>query len=296
MKGRTCNNYLSQAFANLWKNRIMSFMATATIVFCLLLLGISVILGFDISYISVQLEGQYEIHAYIDLSYTEQQAKDLQEEIKKIRYIDEAQFISKDDALMEMERGMQESASAFEMLRGDENPLPHTYNITLTNVRQANNVVEKLKAVEGVEDVKNRSDMLNKIVKTTRGMQYVSIAAMAIFAFVGIFIISNTIKMSLAARNREIEIMKYVGATDWYIRWPFIIEGIIMGIIASLIAFIPVYFAYSSLVSWWNDTVPMFDLLTMKDLQWLLIGTFASIGCILGAFGSIISIRKHLRV
>ena len=293
---RACKRYISQAFAGLWKNRIMSFMATATIVFCLLLLGIALILGFNISFVSRQLEGQYEIHAYVDMSYGESEAEALKASIEKIEYVSSAEFVSKEEALKDMEKSMEDSASAFEMLEGEENPLPHTYNITLTDVRKAGEVVNKVKAIEGIEEVKNRSDVLKKIVSTTRGAQMVSLIGMIIFAFVGVFIISNTIKMSVMARSREIEIMKYVGATDWYIRWPFVIEGTFMGIVGAVIAYIPVAIVYGNAVTWWRESIPMFSLMAMSDIRHIVVIVFLVMGCFLGAFGSLISIRRHLRV
>ena len=258
---RACKNYISQAFVSLWKNRIMSFMATATIVFCLILLGIALILGFNISYVSRQLEGQYEIHAYVDMSYDIDEARALKSEIEKIEYVSAAEFVSKEEALKDMEKSMEDSASAFEMLEGDENPLPHTYDITLTDVRHADDVVKQIRQIEGIEEVKNRSDVLEKMISTTRGAQMVSLIGMIIFAFVGVFIISNTIKMSVMARSNEIEIMKYVGATDWYIRWPFVIEGTVMGIVGAIIAYIPVEIVYGNIVSWWSESIPMFKLI-----------------------------------
>ncbi len=296
MPMRACKNYILKAFSNLWRNRMMSFMATATIVFCLLLLGVSLILGFNITYVSQQLEGQYEIHAYVNLSYSEAEAAKLKNQIESIDYVKSAEFVSKEQALSEMEASMEDSASAFEMLHGDENPLPHTYDITLTEVGMANTVVKHVAEIEGVDEVKNRSDVLRKLMSTTRGAQLVAIVGMLIFAFVGVFIISNTIKMSVMSRSREIEIMKYVGATDWYIRWPFIIEGTIMGILGAIIAFVPVYICYINIVKWWQTSMPLFELLPAESLRNVTIATFLIIGCFLGAFGSILSIRKHLKV
>ncbi len=296
MLWRTCKNYIGKAFTNLWRNKIISVVATVVISISLILLGFALILGFNISYASTQIEGQYEIHAYIDLQYTEQQAMALKNQIVSIQYVENAEFISKDDALVDMQSGMEDSASAFEMLKGEENPLPHTFDITLTDVKMADSVVAAVSAIEGVEEVKNRSDILDKIIATTRGLQIFAFAAMIAFAFMSIFIISYTIKMSVMARSNEIEIMKYVGATDWYIRWPFIIEGAVMGLVAAAITFIPVYIIYGKLNLWWSSNIPMVDLVSMADIRNVLILAFVLSGCILGAIGSIVSIRKHLRV
>ena len=293
---RACKNYIKQAFSNLWRNRIMSLMATATIAFCLVLLGISLILGFNINYVSGQLEGQYEIHAYVDLSYSEADAQKIKSEIEKIEYVKTAEFISKEKALEDMAESMADSASAFEMLQGDENPLPHTFNVTLTDVRMANQVVKQIEKIQGIDEVRNRSDILQRIISTTRGAQVASVVGMLIFAFVGVFIISNTIKMSVIARSREIEIMKYVGATDWYIRWPFVIEGTFMGLIGAGIGFLPVYFCYRNIVLWWQGSIPLFNLLQVGEIKNIIILVFVMAGCLLGAIGSILSIRKHLKV
>ena len=293
---RACKNYIKQAFSNLWRNRIMSLMATATIAFCLVLLGISLILGFNINYVSGQLEGQYEIHAYVDLSYSEADAQKIKSEIEKIEYVKTAEFISKEKALEDMAESMADSASAFEMLQGDENPLPHTFNVTLTDVRMANQVVKQIEKIQGIDEVRNRSDILQRIISTTRGAQVASVVGMLIFAFVGVFIISNTIKMSVIARSREIEIMKYVGATDWYIRWPFVIEGTFMGLIGAGVGFLPVYFCYRNIVSWWQGSIPLFNLLQVGEIKNIIILVFVMAGCLLGAIGSILSIRKHLKV
>lgn len=296
MPGRAFKTYFPKALTNLWRNRTMSFISMATIVFCLLLFGFSLILGNNINYITKQLEGQYEIHAYIDLAYTEDQARNLRSEIEVIEFVKSAEFVSKEQALADMANSMEESKSAFEMLHGDENPLPHTFNVTLTDVSKADSVVEQIAKIEGVDEVKNRSDVLLNMVSATRGAQLVATIGMLVFAFVGVFIISNTIKMSVSSRSSEIEIMKYVGATDWYIRWPFVIEGTIMGILGAVIAFVPVCMIYSSIVDWWADRWPLFSLVAADELSTVVIVDFLVIGCLLGAFGSVLSIRKHLKV
>lgn len=296
MLGRACKTYILKAFSNLWRNRTMSFIATATIGFCLLFLGTALVLGLNVSYVSGQIEGQYEIHAYVDLAYTEADAKALRSEIECIEYVKSAEFISKEQALKDMEQSMMDSASAFEMLHGEENPLPHTFNITLTDVSKAGEVVEQTSRVPGIAEVKNRSDVLSKLVSTTRGLQLGAVIAMIVFAFVSIFVISTTIQMSVSKRSNEIEIMKYVGATDWYIRWPFVIEGSIMGILGAVLAFVPIFYVYRGIEGWWLDTIPLFSIIPSGVLGNAIIVIFLVVGGFLGSVGSVLSIRKHLRV
>ncbi len=293
---RACKNYIMKAFSNLWRNRTMSFMAMATIALCLFLLGVAIVLGFNVNYVSEQVEGKYEINAYVDLTYSEQDAKALRGEIECIEYVKSAEFISKEQALTDMEISMEDSASAFEMLHGEENPLPHTFKITLTDVSKASSVVEQVRLIDGIDDVRNRSDMLQKLISTTRGAQLFAVLAMLIFAFVSIVVISYTIKLSVSLRNREIQIMKYVGATDWYIRWPFIIEGTIIGVLGSIVAFIPVFYIYRGIEQWWVETIQMFNIIPVNILSNAMIVIFLVMGSFLGAFGSVVSIRKNLRV
>ena len=296
MSGRACKSYITKALSNIWRNGMMSFIATATIALCLLSLGVAMVLGFNISYVSSQVEGQYEIHAYIDLGYGEQEAKALRSEIECIEYVKSAEFISKEQALTDMEQSMADSSSAFQMLHGEENPLPHTFKITLTDVKMADSVVEQVSEIPGVDDVRNRSDMLQKLISTTRAAQLFAVAVMLVFAFVSVAVIANTIRLSVSARSREIVIMKYVGATDWYIRWPFVIEGAIMGIVGSTVAFLPVFFAYRGIEQWWVETIQLFNLIPSAILSNAMIIIFLLMGCMLGAFGSVLSIRKHLSV
>ncbi len=295
---RACKNYVVKAFSNLWRNLMTSFMATAVIVACLVLLGISLVFGFNINYISDQLKGDYEIHAYVDLSYSEADAKNLRSDIECVEFIKSAEFVSKEQALADMETEMMDSASAFEMLHGEENPLPHTFDITLTDVNQADYVVKAVSEIPGIDDVKNRSDILEKLVAITRAAQLAAVFAMLLFAVISIFIISYAIKTSVMSRSREIEIMKYVGATDWYIRWPFVIEGTIMGVFGAVIAFLPVYFTYDFVYTKWTemDLINLFGLISPGSLWLVTLLVFLAMGIVLGAVGSVLSIRKHLKV
>ena len=119
---------------------------------------------------------------------------------------------------------------------------------------------------------------------------------MALFLIVAVFIISNTIKLSVIARRKEIEIMKLVGATNWFIRWPFMIEGAVLGLIGAVIAFFPVYFGYLGIFRWWTESLNMFRMVAAESLRSMIIIVFLTVGCIIGASGSAMSVRKYLDV
>lgn len=287
--------YFSQAFQSVFKNKLMVFISITTIIFCLLLLGLAIIFGVNLKYISNQLEAQFEVHAFVDLSYTQEQAKSLESKIASVPHVKTAKFSTKEEALESL-RGMMDSSDALIGLEED-NPLQFSYKITLDNIRNASSVAEALKKIDGITNVSNRTDILNGITSFTSIAGHISLAGMIIFAIVAVFIISNTIRLAVMSRKREISIMKSVGATNGFIRSPFIIEGIVVGVIGGIISFIPVYFGYNGVLSWWSGifSFGMFKLVPLSDILILLLSVFLLAGCLIGAAGSMFAVRKYLK-
>ena len=284
--------YISQSFENIFKNKLMVFISITTILFSLLLLGIAIIFGVNLNYISSQLEAQFEVHAFVDLEYTEEQARALQTDIDSVAGIKTAKFSTKQEALESL-RGMMDSDEALTGLEED-NPLKFSYKITLTDISKASYVEEELKKISGITSVSNRTDILKGITTFTSVAGHVSLFAMLVFAIIAIFIISNTIKLALMSRKREIAIMKSVGATNAFIRNPFVIEGIIVGLIGGVIAFLPIYFGYNAIVGWWTNMLGFFKLISANEISAMLFMVFILSGGLLGAIGSTLSVRKYL--
>lgn len=286
--------YLKQAFSGIFRNKLMVLISVSTILFSMLLLGVSIIFGTNLGYISTQLEASFEIHAFVDRSYTDDAAMALEPDIKAIPNIKELGFGTKEEALASLESTYKDAAF-FDGLEED-NPLHCYYKISLTDVKYAKDVETALAAIPGIIKVSNRTDVLNGIISFTGIARNVSLLAMIIFALVAIFIISNTIKLTLMNRKREIEIMKSVGATNHFIRSPFIIEGTVVGIIGGLIAFVPAHFAYKSIHAWWSGLFGLFNLVEVATVSTILIVVFILAGALIGAIGSIVSVRKYLIV
>ena len=289
--------YISQAFSSVFRNKLMVLISVSTLVFCLLLLGLAIAFGVNLSYISTQLESQFEIHAFVDLSYTEEQAKSLESAVKSISGIANAKFASKEEAL----ESLKEMLDYSDALAGldEDNPLQFSYKITLKDINQASGVESALLQIPGIESVSNRTDILNGISSFTSVARNVSIFGMILFAFIAVFIISNTIKLTLMARKKEIEIMKSVGATNAFIRSPFIIEGGIVGFIGGIISFIPAYFGYKCVIDWWtgwSGSFGMFSLVPLGDLSPVFLSVFFIAGIIIGSIGSMLAVRKYLEI
>lgn len=286
--------YLKQAFSGIFRNKLMVIISVSTIIFSMLLLGLAIVFGTNLSFISEQLEASFEIHAFVDLSYSEDVARALEPDIAAVENIKAAVFATKDEALQSLE-STYDDAAFFAGLE-DDNPLHYYYKISLADVDSALAVEQALGKIPGIVMVSNRTDVLNGIISFTGIARNVSILAMILFALVAIFIISNTIKLTLMNRKREIEIMKSVGATNRFIRSPFIIEGTIVGIIGGIIAYLPAHFAYRAFFNWWTGFFGLFNLVEIATISALLIVIFIIAGGVIGAIGSMLSVRKYLSV
>lgn len=286
--------YLKQAFSGIFRNKLMVIISVSTIIFSMLLLGLSIVFGSNLNYISDQLEADFEIHAFVDLSYTEDAARALEPAILQVEGVKTAVFCTKEEALENL-KGTLDNASALEGLEED-NPLHYYYKIGLADINSALGVEDALANVTGVSTVSNRTDILNGITLFAGVARNVSLVSMIVFALVAVFIISNTIKLTLMNRKKEIEIMKSVGATNHFIRSPFIIEGTVVGIIGGIIAFIPAYFAYKAFLNWWTGFFGLFNLVELSTISAMLICVFILAGAVIGAIGSILSVRKYLKV
>lgn len=292
---RRIKYYFRQSFTGMSRNFLMVFISVTTVTFCLMLLGLAMLIGSNLTYVSNQLQSQFEIHAYVDITYTNEQAMALESQVKQISGIRSVTFETKEQALENAKQTMTDIQDALEGLEED-NPLRCSYKIILQNIRYASSVEAALKSIPGIATVVNRTDILNGINRFSSIAGYGSLFAMFLFLIVAVFIISNTIKLSVIARRKEIEIMKLVGATNWFIRWPFIIEGAVLGLIGGVIAFFPVYFGYYGIYQWWTESLNMFDMVPPSSLQHLIIGVFLTVGCLIGGCGSAVSVRKYLDI
>ena len=292
---RKFNYQLKQAFSTMGRNKLMAIIAISTVMFCLILLGIAILFGMNLNFVSDQLQAQFEIQAYVEEFYSEDQALELGNEIKRIDGIKTIVFENKDQALENAHQMMDEDMLAG--LDGDNNPLRHCYKVTLNDINKAQSVANQLGNITGIAYVDNRTDIIGMINSVATGSSLISLVAMLLFSVLAIFLISNTIRLAVMARRREIEIMKLVGATDWFIRWPFIIEGALFGIVGGLVALIPLYFGYENIANTWNvNNGAMFKFLQFGDLHNLMVIVLLVFGCIIGSFGSVISIRKYLHI
>lgn len=177
-----------------------------------------------------------------------------------------------------------------------DNPFPRSFIIEVTTPNDIKPVASAVSAIRGISEVNYGREVVDKLLKITRVVRLIGIALIGIMAFVAIIIISNTIKLAVYARRREINIMKYIGATDWFIRWPFVIEGFLLGLLGSILAIAIVGYGYYYFTSRLNGQLVVFSLIPYNELLPGMAKLFVILGCAIGGLGSGLSVRKFLKV
>lgn len=290
MKFRTVRYFFKEAFANLFRNGWMSLASIGAVASALIIFGSFLMISINFDYIAKTVESQVEITAYVKDSVDQLKMNQIELSIKSLDEVKEVVFVSKEQALEEFKKQVGE-----ELLEGIENPLPNSFRIKVQTPQEVAGVAEKIQKIDGIEEVKYGKGVVEKLFKITYWMRMLGLGVMAIFAVISVFIISNTIRITVFSRRREISIMKYIGATDWFVRWPFLLEGMMLGFSGSLIAIALLALGYSYIYDLVRINIPMISLLPLREfydysLGLLMVGTF------LGAFGSGFSMRRFLKV
>ncbi|HPL53710.1 MAG TPA: permease-like cell division protein FtsX [Bacillota bacterium] len=298
MKLRTGKFFIREGFRSIKRNRTMSAAAITSVIASLLVIGIFFVIVLNIDFAATKLESQIEMMVYLNDGLSQNIINTMSTEIKSVNGVKSVEFISKAVALKNLEKNWGENSYLLEGLDGD-NPLPDAFLITLSDPDQASGVAMSISAISNIEKVVYGKEELAKLLNTTYVLRMSSLLIILILLFISIFIIANTIKLTLYARRREIGIMKFVGATDWFVRMPFIIEGIVVGVIGAVSASIMLGAAYyycSNLVK--NQMIGFMSISIMPFNQIIssMVALLITIGVVIGATGSLISVRKFIRV
>lgn len=289
---------LKETFKSLFRNRLMSIASISSVAASLLILGIILSIVININSFSEGVKHQFDsINVYLveDLSRTD--VIEIGNQMEDLKGVHSIVYETKEQALENMRIDFEDYSYLLDGL--EYNPFPNTYVINLEDVAYADSVVAKVKTLQGIEEVKYYKDLINQIIDITSYMRNIGLVLSLFIAAIATFIINNTIKLTINARQREISIMKYVGATSWYIRWPFILEGTILGFVGALISTGLVYIIYSysfKLFSSQFYVVAAAYILNVETLLHEVLYLNILIGAGIGALGSMLSIRKYLNV
>lgn len=299
MKIRVVKDVLKRGVINTSRNRMMGIASIGSVAATLLILGMILIVILNINNMASGTQKQFDrVQAYIEKGTDDATINNIQEEIEKINGVKKVKFFSKEDGLKEMREQLGDKKSVLDGLEED-NPLPDSFIVEIKDLEKANGVVKELRKVEGIKSVTYYKDTVDKLMRAVNVIRTSGLVIIGILILISVFIISNTIKITVAAREKEIGIMKYVGATNGFIRGPFIVEGVLLGIIGSIVAIVVVFSAYNYLfgtVADWNYNVLYSNIISPSDIIVDLVMIFVSIGVGIGTLGSILSLRKYLNV
>ncbi len=293
---RNIKNFVIQGVKGLVSNSLMTLASIGIVVASLVLFGVFVLFGMNINSVGEQIKDQCEINVYMPNDMKRDDVRAIGSQLGEIEYVKEAQLYTKEERLQNYKEGIhQDQAEVISTLEAD-NPLRDAYVLSLTDVRKANEVAEAAAKIDGVEEVTNRQDLIKTILSVTNAVKHVSIWLLVVLAAISVFIISNTIKLGMFSRRKEINIMKFVGATNWFIRWPFIIEGMILGAVGAAVAVAIVMISYGSILPTVQEFMGNISLLETAEISNIIIVGFLVMGVGIGMAGSAMSIRKHLHV
>ncbi len=287
-----------EGFRNLKVNKLMSVASITVLFSCLMLIGISFMLLVNIESFISGIESENVIMVYVDTEATDYEYIKLGNDLRSIENVAFVENIDKEPAyeqiLSELDEGLREYLSGL-----NENPLPDAYRVTIKNMDGFEDVVNQIKQFGGIERVYENSTLARQLESIRSSVSYISLGMIALLLVVSLFIISNTIKVTMFSRRLEISIMKSVGATNSFIRWPFMIEGIIIGIVAGALAFAAVWGIYEFALGSFTAVLSGFGTgetrIEFLDYAPYLAAAFVGIGVFTAVFGSATSIRKYLK-
>lgn len=299
MKYNVLSYLIGEGFRNVLKNKKSTGASLMIMCATMIIFGVFFMIGENINHIMSELEMQQGMQVFIKDEATEKEVSELGNKIKALNGVNQVEFVSKEDALNQMKEKVGDKQF---LLSGYEenNPFPASYVVTLTDLKESSNVQKEINNFENVKNIQSRGDTINALLNIANLVRLISGAILILLVVISIFIIANTIKLTVHARRREISIMKYVGATNSFIRWPFIVEGILIGIISALISIMLLGIAYNlisdKIVASAITNVININLLTFSDMFTLIIVVYLVLGIGIGTLGSVISMRKYLDV
>ncbi len=297
MKIRTTKYIIKDGIINTYRNKLMSLASIGIVSVSLLTFGLFFIITVNANRVSDDaLNMQSEIVLYCDPEWDESQAARIENAIKNNNEIREYRKITKQEALEQAKKELEDNKNMLDSYGNSF--LPITFIFKLKDPSKSKEIVSDFEKMEGVDEVRFHEIAVNFFLKLSYWAKVIGLMLLIILLIISAFIISNTIKLTVFARRREIGIMKYIGATDWFIRLPFIVEGILIGLVGALIAVSITFLCYNTFETRFSTGVLALDinLVKISDIGLQVFGITSLIGMIVGGVGSVISIRKYLRV
>lgn len=291
--------FLQSAFNSIKKNYLMTFASVFVLIACMLIIGSAYLCSANITAFVEKLGDENEIVAYIDEETDEEDLANLQEEVESVsEHIIDVRFVTNDEALEEYRNQFGEEGAYLSWFYGDENPLRDEFRIRVdkNHLDEFGAISAKIYAIEGIANISDSQDVVDMLLSLKKVLDVLSFWIMLILAIVSWFIVSNTIKLAMYSRRHEINIMKYVGATNAFIRTPFILEGVIIGVLAAGVSFAMQWVVYVYLLQPLVSGLSFITTVPFSSMAIMIAVIFCGIGLFVGLVASAFSINKYLKV
>ena len=295
MKLRTSEYFIQETFRSLRRNNWMSFASIGTVAVSLFVLGVFLLLVLNMNRLASSLESQVQISVYLEDGLSESARKDIASDIEALQGIEEIRYVPKEEAKERLAKRLGDQKYLLDAL-GEKNPLPDSFEVVLKSPALVETAAAAITRMDGVEQAKYGQDVIEHLFAITRLIRIFGLALMVLLAGATLFIISNTIRLTVFARRKEVAIMKYVGATDWFIRWPFLLEGMVLGFVGGVLAAIALQSFYAAMAAKIYETLAFFPLLPQYPYMYYVSAAILLSGMGIGALGSTISLKRFLKV
>ncbi|MDO5559334.1 MAG: permease-like cell division protein FtsX [Oscillospiraceae bacterium] len=293
---------IGQGFRNIWKNRVMGMASVCVLMVSLLLVGVCVLFVMNVEILLDAIENKNEIVVFLKDEVTVEEVPEIEDTLKSMGNVSSAVYCSKEQALDNYINQMEGYEDIFESLKTD-NPLPDSFNVKIADTTQLTQTVDQINAMSFTQSIQAPTDFVEVLNKLKKVVSLISIAVLSVLIVVSLIMISNTTRASVYARRREINIMKYVGATNSFIRVPFFFEGLFTGFIAGVGASAVTYFGYTKLMNIITNDISFWEVIGVaeplpfdNEVRIFVISLYLCIGAVIGALGSVSSTTKHLQV
>ncbi|MDD6847223.1 MAG: permease-like cell division protein FtsX [Oscillospiraceae bacterium] len=283
---------IKEGLKNVWNNRLMSIASICVLMSCLVLTGSAVLMSMNVDLMVKKAIAQNETRVFLDMDISRVEAVYVGRDIEALENVQSVKYLSKDDTIKEFKSYLGEDI--FDHMK-DDNPLPDVYKVTMVDLSKYNETVNEIEAIDGVDTISTRSGTAKKLTSVNNLVQILSICIIIALAVISLFIISNTLRATMHSRRFEISIMKSVGATNAFVRIPFVVEGMVIGLISAIVSTGALYFLYSGVVGIVLNIFKFTDPVAIESVIWYVLAIFVIAGITIGALSGFISIRKYLK-
>lgn len=295
MKLSTSEYFIKEVYTSFKRNIWMTLASIFTVVLSLFILGFFSIVILNLNKMADTLESQVQISVYLKDDLSQEEIDETKETFSKIEGLQDIKFTTREEAMENFKERLGDQQFLLDAL-DDTNPLPDSFSLTVTSPQQVKTIADTVAALDSVESASYSQDIINHLFNLTHLIRLIGVALIILLTGAAIFIISNTIRLTVFARRKEIAIMKYVGATDWFIRWPFLLEGICLGFIGGGLATIFLYIVYNQVTQEIYEAMAFFPLIPQHPFIDYISLAILVAGIIIGALGSTISLKRFLKV